>query len=53
MLRSNDLLSKTQIWLLSTGVDCISYAVMNLLKSEEKEAFEPYMHYLEKQKENK
>ena len=48
MLRRNDLISDTQIELLSVWTDCISYTIMNLLEGvSDEEAFETYKFYLE------
>ncbi|GAB2947917.1 hypothetical protein GCM10027048_11120 [Hymenobacter coalescens] len=47
MLRRNGLISDTQIELLSTWIDCISYTIMNLLDGlPDEEAFETYKFYL-------
>ncbi|KAB1155947.1 hypothetical protein F7018_11605 [Tenacibaculum aiptasiae] len=48
MLRRNNLITEKQVELLADWIDCISYAVMNLLEGADEEAFESYKHYLEK-----
>ncbi len=51
MLRRNNLITAQQIEQLANWIDCISYAVMMLLEGAVEEAFEPYKHYMEAQKE--
>lgn len=51
MLRRNNLITEKQVELLADWIDCLSYAIMNLLEGAGEEAFEPYKQYLEEQKE--
>ena len=47
MLRQNNLITEKQVEQLADWIDCLSYAVMNLLEGADEEAFEPYKYYLE------